>query len=139
MKIITRNQLIFAGLLTILTIAFRYGLSTLPDKELFVQVWYMAALYGIIICIIGWILGKRDYLSLPLYDVGIRFHATTYIICNIIGELWFVVGFQSTHEHIKIIHLSALIWGLGLLLHFILFLYSRKNAIQGIKKTEIFE
>lgn len=139
MKFITKNQLLFALALTIITIAFRYGLSTLLEMEKFSIIWYFAALYGLVIFIFGWIFGKRDHLSLPIYDIGFRFHLTTYIICNAIAEVWFLAGLNSSHEKIKAIHISMVIWGVFLLLHFFVFMYTRKNAIKGIEKTEIFD
>jgi hypothetical protein len=88
---------------------------------------------------IGWIFGKKDKMNLPLYDVGFRFHLVTYIFCNLIGELWFLIGLQSEYENVRTVHLTAVFWGLGLLFHFIIYLITRKNAIKGIKKSEIFE
>lgn len=87
----------------------------------------------------GWVFGKRDNLNLPLYDVGFRFHLATYVICNLIGEIWYLLDLQSDYEKIRTIHLTALFWGIGLLIHFIIYLITRKDAIKGIKKSEIFE
>jgi hypothetical protein len=87
----------------------------------------------------GWIFGKRDYQILPLYDIGFRFHLSTYIICNLIAEFWFFLGLQSDYEPTTSVHLTALYWGIVLLIHFIIYLFTRKNAINGIEKSEIFE
>ena len=89
MKKLTRNLMFFALGLTILTILFRFGLSYLLQSQQFSNVWLLAVLYGIIVFIMGWIFGKKERLSLPLYDIGFRFHLATYIICNSIAELWF--------------------------------------------------
>lgn len=139
MKTITKNLLIFSGGLIILTIAFRFSLSTMLQNQLFSSVWIIAIIYGILIFIIGWVFGKRDKMHLPLYDIGFRFHLTTYIICNIIAEGWYLIGFQSEYENLRTVHLTAVFWGIGLLIHFIIYLITRKNAINGIKKSEIFE
>ena len=105
----------------------------------FSGVWFVAAAYGILVFTIAWVFGKRDNLTLPLYDIGLRFHVTTYIICNAIAELWFAFDMQSEYETVKVIHLTAIFWGIGLLIHYTLYLVTRKNAINGIKKSELFE
>ena len=139
MKAITKNLVLFSIALIILTVLFRFALSTMLQNKLFTSVWILAALYGIIIFIIGWVFGKKDKQTLPLYDIGFRFHLATYLICNLIAEIWYFVGLQSDYEKIKSVHLTVIFWGIGLLIHFIIYLITRKNAIKGIKKSEIFE
>jgi hypothetical protein len=139
MKLFTSNQLKFAGTLALLTVAFRFGLSALLDHKEFSPVWVIAVLYGVLIFIAGWIFGKKDHESIPLYDIGFRFHLTTYIVYNILSELWFMLGFHSQYENIKVIHLTVFIWGICIVIHFIFFLISRKDTIKGLEKSEIFE
>lgn len=139
MKTITINQLTFAGVLIIITIAFRYGLSTLLMNMEFTWAWLIAASYALSVFAAGWVLGKKDYESLPLYDISFKFHLITYLVCNIIAELWFLLGFQSQFESVKSVWLTALFWGIGLIIHFILYLFARKNSIKGIEKSEIFD
>ncbi len=139
MKTITKNLLAFSIALAVLTIAFRFSLSTMLQNQLFSNVWIIATIYGILIFIIGWIFGKKDKMNLPLYDIGFRFHFATYIICNLIAEVWYLIGLQSEYENVRTVHLTVIFWGIALLIHFIIYLATRKNAIKGIKKTEIFE
>lgn len=139
MKTITKNLIAFSIGLIVLTIAFRFSLSSMLQNRLFSSVWIVAAIYGILIFIIGWIFGKKDKLYLPLYDIGFRFHLATYTICNLIAEVWYLIGLQSEYENIRTVHLTVIFWGIGLLIHFIIYLFTRKNAIKGIKKSEIFE
>jgi magnesium-transporting ATPase (P-type) len=139
MKTITKNLLAFSIGLVVLTIAFRFSLSTMLQNRLFGSVWIVATIYGILIFIIGWIFGKKDKMNLPLYDIGFRFHLATYIICNIIAEVWYLFGMQSEYENVRTVHLTAIFWGIGLLIHLIIYLATRKNAIKGIKKSDIFE
>ncbi len=139
MKTITKNLLAFSIGLIALTIAFRFSLSTMLQNRLFGSVWIVATIYGILIFIIGWIFGKKEKMNLPLYDIGFRFHLATYIICNLIAEIWHLIGLQSEYENVRILHLTVIYWGIGLLIHFIIYLVTRKNAIKGIEKSEIFE
>jgi hypothetical protein len=101
--------------------------------------WILAILYFILNFGIGWFFGKKDYESFPLYDIGFRFHFATYVVFNIIWELWFLFGLQSRVENAKIAHQIALFWGIFLLLHFIIYLFDRKNTFKGLDKSEIFE
>lgn len=139
MKALTKNLVLFSISLTILTLLFRFSLSTILHSQQFNGVWIIAILYGIIAFILGWIFGKRDYLILPLYDIGFRFHLATYLICNLIAEIWFLLGLQSDYEKIKSVHLTTIFWGIGLLIHLIIYLITRKNTIKGLDKSEIFE
>lgn len=139
MKALTKNLLIFSAWLTAFTILFRFGLSSMLQEQLFNTVWILAIAYGVMVFIVGWIFGKRDQLHLPLYDIGFRFHLATYLICNFIAFSWHALGFQSDYENINVVGFTAIYWGTALIIHFVLFLITRKHAISGIKKTEIFE
>jgi hypothetical protein len=139
MKTMTVNQLSFAGILVVLTIAMRYGLSTLLENREFNMAWVVAATYAISVFAAGWVLGKKDYECLPLYDIGFKFHLITYLVCNVIAELWFLLGFQSSFESVKSVHLTALFWGIGLIIHLIFYLFARKDSIKGIEKSDIFD
>lgn len=139
MKSITKNLVYFSIILFITTVAFRYTLSTLLQNKLFSYIWLLTVGYGVVVFIFGWIFGKRDNLTLPLYDIGFRFHLATFIICNTIAEAWYLLNFQSVYEKILWVHLTVIIWGAVILLHYILYIITRKNAIHGIKKSELFE
>jgi hypothetical protein len=139
MKLFTKNQLRFAAVLLVLTIGLRYGLSNLLELRQFPSAWIVAGLYAVLVFIAGWYFGKKDNEFLPLYNIGFRLHATTYLICNTVAEVWFFLGLNSQYEEIKSVHLTVLFWGLGLLLHLILMLYTRKNVIMGIDRSEIFD
>ncbi len=139
MKSITSNLLKFAIFFAIGSILFRFGLSWSITNHAGFEIWIFAILYFILNASLGWFFGKKDYESFPLYDIGFRFHLVTYVVFNIIAELWFLFGLQSRVEDVKIVHQIALFWGIFLLLHFIIYLFTRKNAIKGLDKSEIFE
>jgi len=139
MKFFTLNLVKFAIWLFILTAVFRYGLSTVLESRNFEWVWVVALLYGMAVFTVGWRYGKKDNIALPLYDIGFRFHLTTYVICNAMAELWYLFGFQSKYESIYAVHLTTIFWGLGVIVHLIFYILTRKNAIRGISKSDIFE
>jgi len=139
MKTITPFLLKFAFTATVLAIIFRYCLSYGVDNKVIGFSVLSAVIYGIGMFASGWYFGKKDGDYLPIYDVGFRFHFTTYFIHNLISELWFVLGFNSDFERIGVVHSTAIIWGIFLLLHFLFFLRARKNSINNLDKTELFE
>ena len=139
MKTITPFLLKFALTATVLAIIFRYFLSYGIDNKTIIIIVLSSVIYGVSMFVSGWYFGKKDGDYLPIYDVGFRFHFTTYLIHNLVSELWFVFGFNSNYERIGVIHFTAIIWGIILLLHFLLFLKARKNSINNLDKAELFE
>ncbi|HNR41038.1 MAG TPA: hypothetical protein PKL65_02305 [Bacteroidales bacterium] len=139
MKTITLFLIRFALSATALTIIFRYGLSYgMENKSAFV-VASAAIIYGITMFILGWYFGKKDGEYLPIYDVGFRFHFTTYLVFNTVSLLWFVLGLNAHNEKVKIIYITAIIWGAVLITHFLFFLWTRKNSINNLYKEDLFD
>ncbi|NLT03970.1 MAG: hypothetical protein GXY09_08930 [Bacteroidales bacterium] len=136
---LSKNLVYFGMGLFALTILFRLLLSHLLQATQFNAVWLLATVYTVAVFSLGWVFGKKDKQFLPLFDIGFRIHATTYVISNAVAECWLLLGLLSDYESPRIIHLTALFWGLGLLLHGLLYLLSRKQAIKGIKRTDLFE
>jgi hypothetical protein len=139
MKTITHFLLRFALTATALTIVFRYFLSYGIENKSSILIALSAILYGVAMFISGWLFGKKDEEYLPIYDVGFRFHFTTYLIHNLISLLWFGFGFNSHFEKIETIYTTAIIWGAFLIGHFLIFLWARKNSINNLDKEDLFE
>jgi len=139
MKIVSRNLLLFAFLLFAYSLAFRFGLSTLLTAEKWAWVVIISVAYGAAIFVTAWMTGKRDGMNNFLFDAGFRWNLTTFIVWGIASEGWFLLGFHSAYESIRIVHITLLIWSGFLLLHLILFLILRRRTIKGIHKTNIFE
>ena len=139
MKTITRFLLGFALTISVLTITFRYFLSYGIDNKSTIIVVLSAILYFIGMFISGWFFGKKDGDYLPIYDVGFRFHFTTFFIFNLISELWFVFGFNSGYEKVRYVHLTAIIWGVFLLFHFVMYLKAKRKSIDNLDKEELFD
>ncbi|HPW66603.1 MAG TPA: hypothetical protein PLY32_02900 [Salinivirgaceae bacterium] len=139
MKIITPNLLKFAGTSFVLTAIFRFCLSYGLENKILLLSVTSAVLYGITMFSAGWFFGKRDWMYLPIYDVGFRFHLATYLTHNAVSELWFILGFNSRYEIIDPIHITAVIWGILLFIHFLFFLWTRKNTINHLDKDDLFE
>lgn len=139
MKALTKNLMYFATFFFLGAILFRYSLSHFVENQAYNILWIIAVIYFFFNFLLGWIFGKRDHKNLPLYDIGFRFHFVTYLLFNTVSVLWFVLGFHSHLESIRIVYITAVFWGIGLLIHFIFYLFTRKNAINGLSKEDIFE
>lgn len=139
MKIVSRNLLLFAFLLLIYTLAFRYGLGALLTAEKWIWVLIISVAYGAAIFVTAWMTGKRDGMQNFLFDAGFRWNLTTFLVWGVASETWFLLGLHSSHESIRVVHITLLIWSGFLILHFILFLVLRRRTIKGIHKTNIFD
>ena len=139
MKTINYNLYKFAFTILILTVIFRYSLSTLLSNKEFILVIIPSILYFFTMFISGFYFGKKDKEFLPIFDIGFRFHSVTYIVFVIISEMWFLIGFTSKYENIKTVHITAMIWGFFIVIHFIFYLIAKKNSINNLDKSELFE
>ena len=139
MKTITPYLLKFALTATILTIIFRYFLSYGIENHSTTIIGVSAVTYGAAMFISGWFFGRKDGEYLPIFDVGFRFHLTTYIVHNGISLLWIGLNFGSKYESINLPIMIAIYWGVTLLFHFILYLWARKNSINNLDKEDIFD
>ena len=138
--LITFNLLKFTSIALILTIIFRYGLSTSLTNEMFLAVFICAAVYGILMFLSGSYFGKKEYYEdLPIYDIGFRFHLATYLVHNLISLFWFLLGFESSYENVSTIYITAIIWGVFLVIHLIYYISIRKSSIKNLDKNDIFE
>ena len=139
MKTITPYLLRFALTATVLTIVFRYFLSYGIENQSGIIITISAVTYGLLMFASGWHFGRKDGEYLPIYDVGFRFHLSTYLIHNILSLLWIGLGFGSKYENLSVSIMVAIYWGIFLLLHFMFFLWTRKNSIDNLDKEDLFE
>ncbi len=139
MKTITPYLLRFALTTTLLTIVFRFFLSYGIENQSGIIITTSAVTYGLLMFATGWYFGRKDGEYLPIYDVGFRFHLTTYLIHNGISLLWLGLGFGSKYENLSVSIMVAIYWGIFLLLHFIFYIWVRKNSIENLDKEDLFE
>ena len=139
MKTITSYLVQYALAIIVLTIIFRFSLSYTLRQEYFIVATIIPFLYFFAMFFAGWFFGKKDGEYLPIYDVGFRFHLTTYLIFNGISEIWFLTDLNSVHEQIKTVHMTAAIWAFFLMIHLFFYLRARKNSIDDLNKTDLFE
>jgi len=137
--LITTNLLKFTLVTIILTIIFRMGLSTSITNKMTIAVIICAIVYAVLMWINGNYFGRKEYEYLPIYDIGFRFHLSTFLAHNTVSILWFVFAFESKYENIKVIYVTALIWSVFLIIHFIYYLSVRKTTIKNLDKEDLFE
>lgn len=137
--LLTPNLLKFTLATLVLTLLFRIGLSTSITSKMTIAVILCSIFYGILMWLNGNYYGRKEYEYLPIYDIGFRFHLSTFIAHNAISILWFVFEFESKYENIKVIYITALIWSIFLTIHFIYYLSIRKSSIKNLDKNDLFE
>lgn len=138
-NLLTPNLVKFTLLTILLTVLFRIALSSFITNQMIVAVVMTSIVYGVLMWFNGSFFGRKDYEDLPIYDVGFRFHLATFLTHNVISILWFSFGFQSKYESVRIIYLTAAIWSLFLLAHFIYYLSVRKSTVNGLDREDLFE
>lgn len=136
---ITKNLVCFAGSASLLGILFRFGLSYAIENQYFTLIVFLAVAYFVAMFVTGWYFGKKDHENLPIYDIGFRFHLFTYVIFFAIAFSWFLLNFNAQQESIVAVSRTALIWGFFILIHFGLYLWTRRKTINGLDKEELFE
>ena len=106
MKILSRNLLLYAFLLFVYTLLFRFGLGALLTAEKWFWVIIIAVVYGGMIFFTAWTTGKRDGMENFLFDAGFRWNLTTFVVWGIASEAWFLLGLHSLHETIRVVHIT---------------------------------
>lgn len=139
MKTITKYLVGFAVTTVVLTVIFRLCLSCSLANEEFVLANISGIIYFLAMFASGFFWGKKDGEYLPIYDVGFRFHCSTYLIFIAISELWFVLGINSALEKVDTIHYTAIFWGFIILIHFFIYIYCKRKSINGLNKDDLFE
>jgi hypothetical protein len=138
MKILTRQLIIFAILMAVYTIAFRIGLSYCIGHSAWILLGISSFVYGVAIFFTAFFLGRADAQDNPFFDLGLRFHVTSYLIWAAVSFGWFYLGHPHRYEHVTDILYVLIYWGFLQILHTIVFLITRKNTIRGISRDEIF-
>ena len=139
MKTITISLRLYALTASILTVVFRSLLSYGIENQNQLLIILSAIIYGLTMFAAGWYFGVKDGEYLPIFDIGFRFHLTTYVIHNGVSLLWVGLGFGSNYEKINTTLMTAVYWGGFLLIHFLFYLWARKNSIDNLDKDEIFD
>ena len=137
MKVFTLRFRQFIVVALLLTVIFRYVLNLSIGEESLSMVILCAFIYFCMMFICGWYFGKKYDVENGVYDIGFRYHAATYLVCIGISYVSYYVGWNT--ESLWSVSITALSWGIGLLVHLIVFLLGQRRTIKGYAKDEIFD
>ena len=87
--------------------------------------------------LVGWYFGTKDVKENEVHDIGFRYHLATYILCIGIGYGVHYLGWNA--ESLRAMTITAISWGIGLLVHFIFYLIEQRKTIKGYAKDEIYQ
>lgn len=127
----------FAVCAVLVTVLFRYVLSLCIGMGSWWASLLCSAAYFGLMYYAGHNFGEKDTVENEFHDIGFRFHLTTYIVCMGVGLGAHHLGWNT--ETLMSMGITAVCWGIGLLVHFILFLSEQKRTIKGYAKDEIFQ
>lgn len=137
MKVFTFRLGQFAVCGLVLTVLFRYALNLYIKTGNMFTPWLCAIIYFILMYVAGWHFGKKDAMENEIHDLGFRQHLTTYLLCTGVAYATHQLGWD-VGSHIRIA-MTVLFWGIGLFVHFILFLMAQRKTIKGYAREEIFQ
>lgn len=139
MKFFNRYILAFTAIIAVWTALFYAALIPLvesiqPDADNKMQIIAIAtisALYGLGIFLAGRGVGKKDIYK---GNIGFNYHFMTYVVC--VSAAWVA---QFFFGHIGGAMSMTLTWGIGIVVHFFVWLSMRKKNVRGYDRDELFE
>lgn len=137
MKALTIRLGQFAICALVLTVLFRYTLNLCIEANNVIGTTTCSIVYGVLMFLVGWYFGTKDAKENEVHDIGFRYHLVTYIL--FIGIGYGVHYFGWNAESLRAMTITAISWGIGLLIHFIFYLIEQHKTIKGYAKDEIFQ
>ena len=137
MRVLTFRLMQFAVCSLCLTVAFHYALNLSLGKGSVLLPVLCAVAYFCLMFIAGLYFGSKDSSENEIHDIGFRYHLVTYLLCIGIGYAASYIGWCGVS--LKSMNITALLWGVGLFIHFLFFVLQWKNTLRGYSKDEIFQ
>ena len=137
MKALTIRLGQFAICALVLTVLFRYALNLSVEANSVIGTTTCSIVYGCLMFLIGWYFGTKDAKENEVHDIGFRYHLVTYIFSIGTGYSVHYLGWNV--ESLRAMTITAISWGIGLLVHFIFYLIEQRKTIKGYAKDEIFQ
>lgn len=135
MKFFNRFLLLYALIVIILTLVYYYlSICVLPahSSNIFLFAGYLAFVF-----VSALLISMKDENS---GYMGFNYHLVTYIV--VIGLAFCLVlylGGANTADNIKGVLTAMLIWGVGVVFHFAMYLMSRRKNIGAYEKDDVFK
>lgn len=137
MKALTIRLGQFAICALVLTVLFRYALNLCIEANSVIGTTTCSIVYGGLMFLVGRYFGTKDAKENEVHDIGFRYHLVTYVLCIGIGYGVQYLGWNT--ESLRVMTITAISWGLGLLVHFIFYLIEQRKTIKGYARDEIFQ
>ena len=137
MKALTIRLGQFAICALVLTVLFRYALNLCIEANSVIGTTTCSIVYGGLMSLVGWYFGTKDAEENEVHDIGFRYHLVTYVLCIGIGYGVQYLGWNT--ESLRAMTITAIAWGIGLLVHFIFYLIEQSKTIKGYARDEIFQ
>ena len=132
--VLSRNSRVFGALAILYSIVFHYYYSGYVAGGERNNLVVAVALYFVCIFVTGLFLGANDPVRGTRMDQGFQYHLVTYIVVNGIGILWMVVGLSADGATVGVVSSTALSWGVGLLVHYLVV----RRFIKGMPREDVF-
>lgn len=131
MRFFNRYVLMFTAVISVWTALFYASLMYLLRTEAYVWVAVICVAYGLGMFFAGRTFGRRDPYN---GYFGFNYHFMTYVVCN--AAAWIT---QEYFNHVSGALSMTLTWGIGIFIHFIVWVRLRKKSLKGFDKDELFE
>lgn len=131
MKFFNRYILLFGAIITVWTAIFYAALIYLLKIEQYIGVAILCVLYALGMFLAGRTIGRRDIYK---GNIGFNYHFMTYLVC--VSAAWIT---QLAFDHTSGALSMTLTWGIGITIHFFMWLSMRKKNVRGFDKDELFE
>ncbi len=118
MKLLSKNQKIFALVALVLSNTFFYFLYKFIESERFNYVIVCSSLFGTALLLSGFTLGYRDKAISEKLPLGFGYHLITYIVVNVIGIIALLVFLGLSSQSVLTTLSTLFFWGLGLGAHY---------------------
>lgn len=131
MRFFNRYILLFTAVISVWTALFYTVLMYVLRIEAYLWLAIVCVAYGLGMFFAGRLIGRRDHFN---GYFGFNYHFVTYVVCN--AAAWIT---QEAFDHTSGALSMTLTWGIGLLVHFIIWMVWRKRSVRGFDKDELFE
>lgn len=135
MRFINKYILAFLLILISTAVTFYLALQHFLETQQYNYISFLSIGYMLIIFFSAFILGKKD-----IYEgyYGFNYHFFTYVVCNAVPLILVRANVIDTTFEDGTYKVMAT-WGVGVFVHFIVFIVLRRRSLKGFDKKEIFD
>lgn len=132
---LSKNAKILGILMIVYSLVFHYYLSHYLAAGQHEKIIPVALTLFFVAFSTGLILGAFDPVRKSRSDLSFQYHLITYVVMNSTAFLWLATGLASNQEQLSHALLTAVSWGVGLIIHWFL----SRRTIKGLPKASVFD